>query len=572
MSLQDMSLVRSNLEKIASDFGLKDVPDAFYFLALAVGADVPYNDADDQITDNHYLTKKSSGGHDRGIDAIYIDESSAVPVIHLFNCKYTEKFDKAKGFIPASEIDKVLSFFHDLMEKDETICDTINPVLFSKVEEIWGLFEISSPRFVVHFCANHYKGFEEKERRRIEKALKRYSHVALRFELISDYVSFLTKGDLERVDAELRLLNKEFFVKTDGDSRALIANIDARDLIRIVINEKSLREKVHKNAFSKLKNHGLCLDAFDENVRVYLKQRTQVNKNIKKTALSGDGKLFFYFNNGVTITCDKFSYPSGQRSPLVSLENLQIVNGGQTIHSLFEAFKEKSSALDDIEVLCRIYETTNKQLSTKIAEYTNSQNPVSTRDIRAIDFVQEKLEAELKAKGYFYERKTNQHVGRPRANRIDAEKAGQAMMAFYLERPGDAKTKKRLVFGDAYEEVFPDSINAEKVLLAYTVYLHVEKRRHELRRKVAAGNKVALRRSYALHSLHYHIYLMKRLADKNAIPLKLSNRGKIEALYDEADKIIQKVTKAKAKAASDEYNHPNYFKQRGVKAELDALL
>lgn len=571
-SLQDMSLIRTHLERIANDYEIDDAKDAFYYLALRVGAGVPYEDAEDQITDNKYLTNKRSGGHDRGIDAIYVDESVTPPIVHLFNCKYTDKFEKAKNHIPSSEIDKVMGFIGDLMEQAEEMEKTVNPVLFAKVQEIWALFEKTNPRFFVHFSANHYKGFESKEQNRVERALKRYSHCQLQLDLVQDFVGFLTKGELEQVDAKVRLINREFFVKTDGDSRALVANLDARDLIKIVINDSKVREMTGKSAYDQLKSHDLCADAFDENVRVYLKQRTQVNKNIKKTALSADKKLFFYFNNGVTVTCDKFAYPSGQRSPLVTLTNLQIVNGGQTIHSLFEAFKEKPSSLDDIEVLCRIYETTNKEVSTKIAEYTNSQNPVRTRDIRAIDFIQEKLEAELRAKGYFYERKTNQHAGKSRSKRIDAEKAGQAMMAFYLERPGDAKTKKRLVFGDAYEEVFPDSINANDVLLAFSIYRYVEERRQELRRKVAGGDKKALKRGYALHTLHYHIYLMKRLADDSGIAVKMSNRKKIEALYDQADKLIGKLVTAKMKELGDEYSHPNYFKQRGVKAELDALL
>ena len=189
-------------------------------------------------------------------------------------------------------------------------------------------------------------------------------------------------------------------------------------------------------------------------MRVYLRQRSRVNRNIKSTILSSDNHRFFYFNNGITITCAKFTYPKTQRGPLIELENLQVVNGSQTIHTLYEAFLENSDQLNDVEVLCRIYETKSGVLTTKIAEYTNSQNPVISRDIRSIDYAQQKLESEFKAKGLYYERKKNQYSGHDRNLRIDAEKVGQVLFALFNGMPGEAKNKKRLIFAEKYEEIF----------------------------------------------------------------------------------------------------------------------
>ena len=81
------------------------------------------------------------------------------------------------------------------------------------------------------------------------------------------------------------------------------------------------------------------------------------------------------------MTCDKFEYAQTQRAPVIKITNLQIVNGGQTIHALYNALLDDPSKLQDIDILCRLYETNNQELSTNIAEYTNSQNPVENRDI-----------------------------------------------------------------------------------------------------------------------------------------------------------------------------------------------
>ena len=106
----------------------------------------------------------------------------------------------------------------------------------------------------------------------------------------------------------------------------------------------------------------------------------------------------------------------------IELENIQIVNGSQTIHSLYEAFLKDASKFEYIELLCRIYETKNSALSTSIAEYTNSQNPVKSRDVRSIDYIQQKLEQELLVKGLYYERKKNQYDKKAKNLRLDAEK------------------------------------------------------------------------------------------------------------------------------------------------------
>ena len=57
----------------------------------------------------------------------------------------------------------------------------------------------------------------------------------------------------------------------------------------------------------------------------------------------------------------------------------------------------------------RIYETKQREISHRIAESTNSQTPIKSRDLHSNDDVQKKLEDEFFAMGYFYERKTDQY-------------------------------------------------------------------------------------------------------------------------------------------------------------------
>ena len=83
---------------------------------------------------------------------------------------------------------------------------------------------------------------------------------------------------------------------------------------------------------------------FDMNIREYLGNKG-VNKNIYKTLLdTEDRKNFFYYNNGITIICDQMSKINQQSSnpdmnAVFSIDNPQIVNGCQTVNSIYEALK-----------------------------------------------------------------------------------------------------------------------------------------------------------------------------------------------------------------------------------------
>ena len=48
------------------------------------------------------------------------------------------------------------------------------------------------------------------------------------------------------------------------------------------------------------------------------------------------------------MTCDRFSYPRETRAPVIEVENVQVVNGGQTLHALFDALQEEHAKLSPI--------------------------------------------------------------------------------------------------------------------------------------------------------------------------------------------------------------------------------
>ena len=124
------------------------------------------------------------------------------------------------------------------------------------------------------------------------------------------------------------------------------------------------------------------------NVRSFLSTRGTVNKNIRKTILEADGeskRMFFSYNNGISATATSVEIQEELSGKYItSINNLQIVNGGQTTASLSNArFKDKAN-LSGIFVqmkLTVIPDHAQAQiLIPKISRGSNNQNKVSDAD------------------------------------------------------------------------------------------------------------------------------------------------------------------------------------------------
>ena len=129
-------------------------------------------------------------------------------------------------------------------------------------------------------------------------------------------------------------------------------------------------------------------------------------------------KIFFIYNNGLTLTTSSLEanpQNTGNRF-LFELQNFQIVNGGQTIRSIYEYLMgqdvNKIANLRKASVLVRIFKVSSDDcLKNKIAEYTNSQNAISAKDLKSVDQKQIQIEAYLKPFNIQYIRKTATNHG-----------------------------------------------------------------------------------------------------------------------------------------------------------------
>ena len=174
----------------------------------------------------------------------------------------------------------------------------------------------------------------------------------------------------------------------------------------------------------------------ESNVRSFLQARGNVNKGIRKTIME-EPQMFLAYNNGLAATAEAVELEQTEEGLLLlSAENLQIVNGGQTTASLHAARKKAGDGMKDIYVQMKLNVIPTISADTvvpRISEFANSQNKVAAADFFAnhpfhirIEELSRKILAPAGEAGYretkwFYERARGQYADE-RSRKTDAEK------------------------------------------------------------------------------------------------------------------------------------------------------
>lgn len=168
-------------------------------------------------------------------------------------------------------------------------------------------------------------------------------------------------------------------------------------------------------------------DLIQKNVRSYLQATGKVNKGIKNS-LANEPEMFMAYNNGISTIADSIEIDdnnsNGQTVSIKEITGWQIVNGGQTTASIYNALQNKLT-LDHVNVQIKlsVIKDTEKasEIAANISKYANSQNKINMSDFNAND--EYHIQMELisrrtfipveKGKGteqWFYERARGQYM------------------------------------------------------------------------------------------------------------------------------------------------------------------
>lgn len=132
------------------------------------------------------------------------------------------------------------------------------------------------------------------------------------------------------------------------------------------------------------------------NVRSFLQARGKVNRGIRQTIIDAPERIFAY-NNGISATASgvRFGTSDDGDSRISVIEDLQIVNGGQTTASIATVHNRDKQPVEDVFVQAKLTvvpEDKVADLVPKISRFANSQNAVSEADLTANDAFHVQLE------------------------------------------------------------------------------------------------------------------------------------------------------------------------------------
>jgi hypothetical protein len=417
---------------------------AFVLLVVSTVLDIPIAQALELLTD---------GGQDAAMDAIHVgDVLDGEFVVTLFQGKYKQRQDGAATF-PANEIGK-------LVHTVDALCDPNKPFharhdVLVRVEELRSLVRDGHIPVVRVILCNNGQRWGKDAQALIDAAGLPQDQVEWEHVNHDTIVSLLQRP--VKVDDQLQLAGG--------------AVIESFDFCRVLVGKTRVTELARL-----FETHGDRL--LDRNIRRYLGLRSnRVNKDIAETLRSREKrKNFYFFNNGITLTCSKFRHNALQGDAyLAKLENLQVINGGQTCHTIRRTLAElPDEDFSRTFVLVRIYELddSDRDLVPAITYATNSQNPVELGDLRANDEIQVKLELGLRDLGYVYARKREEMQS---AGAIMPARAAEAVLAVWRRKPHLARFHQSQLFGTFYDWIFDASLAPAAVVVATRVLDRTER-------------------------------------------------------------------------------------------------
>ena len=166
----------------------------------------------------------------------------------------------------------------------------------------------------------------------------------------------------------------------------------------------------------------------EKNVRSFLQVKGAVNRGIRDT-LRDEPDMFLAYNNGISVTAESVEIVRDEngKPSIKKIRDMQIVNGGQTTASVFNAHKDKKIAADLSRVFVQmklsvIASPENMdEIVPRISAFANTQNKVQVADFSANDPFHRRVEelsrtiwapaqGGMKPVNWFYERARGQYA------------------------------------------------------------------------------------------------------------------------------------------------------------------
>lgn len=211
---------------------------------------------------------------------------------------------------------------------------------------------------------------------------------------------------------------------------------------------------------------------FDLNVRFGLGAANRVRQSLDAALEEDDQDAFIASHNGLTVVCENISLGPTD----FQVTNFSVVNGAQSVIALHE---NRARISPELRLLVKFVELgRDDALASEIAIRSNTQNPVTGRNLRALDESQVRLRQELAHRGYIFETRPDSRR-RSGDREIKNDAAAQWICTVYLERPWLAVKRTLLFAPETFQEIYPSTRSAEQIILLYTIRRLLDQARTE---------------------------------------------------------------------------------------------
>lgn len=492
------------------------------------------------------------------------------------NARTVNTFENSRKNLPENELKVSFEGFRLITRGDYR--GKVNPILENIVKEYHELLN-SGEGFKVKLWFVHLSS-KPVSTKYVEEFRNDFQDVEVDFidfnGLKQSYENYLVYQEPAPSRVPLEVIGK--ILRNDGEPKSLIFTISGRTLANVFLT------------------HGTKI--FQRNVRYFLAGRGKksINAQIEVTASDPDKSTrFWYYNNGVTVVCSKAEVPPNER--LVILEKMQIINGAQTTYSIVKACNE-NKLQDATKVLVKVIVSTDNDFIDDVTLYTNSQNPVNLRDLASRDEIQTRIQRIFKVYKFFYERKRGEfnalypteeiklkEFGSDWKKRIIAnERAAQAHLAMFMNKPAQAKSQKKRIFmkGESgfYNDIFNENLLEERMLMAYKLFRFIETKTDEYSERYYEATELpeeqrndVYKYDFLLHSDFFILNLFADFLPNDGFTLdKDGCLAIIRALEDYDSKILGIYSKivelllefiTNKKKTDSTYYHNKFFKSDG---------
>lgn len=381
-------------------------------LYMAMSASLVMDYSEDGFFENFVITDKSiSGRSELQIDAYALieTESSKVKQLHIFQYKlYT---NDSKSASPV-ELLNFATFVNNNFVHPEFLEEPSDNEVVAEIKTKCDEFlKGRRDRRIIVYChyINNATGIYRNNEKEINNVLARFNadRQLLGFSIqvygVKEILELAREGKIQVGSESLELVNEGMYsYRLEDNSKRESLGLPKKVIVGMC----------NVNEFIRLQNKYHHNQLYAENIRLYLGDRGNVNKDIIATITSSESLWFPYMNNGISIICDSLAIGNTNAAKHVqtfTLENMQIINGCQTVNALYSA-KYGENTRDNFRpanVMVRIYEINPSQTDFKmnIIKATNNQNSVKSYSLMANDPIQIRIAEVLRKFNIIYDRK-----------------------------------------------------------------------------------------------------------------------------------------------------------------------